>query len=156
MTIKLGLDCDLYYQTTGTRETWPATGAAPNLTEITNVKDVSIAVSKAEHDATTRAANGWEVIKTGLKSGQVEFQMLEDPDDAILTAIVTAFYANTTMAFAILNGDSATAGTRGLWADFEIVKCDEGQPIGDLATYDIAIKPAHSSVAPERVLVAAA
>jgi hypothetical protein len=152
-TFILGLDAKIYRQTTGTRAAWPATGAAPNLDELTNVKDVTINLETGEADVTTRGGNGWRQTAQTLKDGTVEFEMVWDPGDADFTAIKDAWLNGTNIALAVLDGDSATAGVQGLWADFQITNFSVSQPLEEATTVAVTAKPARSDVAPEWITV---
>jgi hypothetical protein len=153
MTHILGLDAKLYYQTTGTRAAWPASGAAPNLTEITNCQDLTINLEKGEADVTTRGSGGWRQTAGTLKDGSLEFTMVVDPSDAAFTAIQTAYMNNTQLAVAALNGASDAAGTQGLWASFEVTNFSRNEPLAEALTVSVTLKPGYSTVAPEWVTV---
>lgn len=157
MSIKLGLEAKLYRQTSGTRAAWPGTGAAPNLTEITNVKDVEMDLDKKEVDVTTRgsAAAGFSMAKGTLKTGGIDFEMLWDPADGGFTAIQAAWAANTTIALAALDQDKATTGAQGLWADFDVIGFKKSEPLEDVQSVKVTVKPTYSAVPPAWVTVAA-
>ena len=156
MGVKLGLDAKLYYLSTGTRAAWPATGAPDNLTELDNAKDVTLNLEKGSADVTTRAANGWRVTATTLKDASVEFEMVWDTGDEGFTAIKEAFFGNTSIAVAVLDGDAETEGTQGLWADFEVAGFSRKEPLEEALSVSVTLKPAYSAVAPEWVSVTAA
>ena len=148
-----GRDCKLYYLSTGTREAWPASGAPSNLTEITNVGDLSLANERDEITAPTRA-DSWEEILTSIMKAPLTWESFYDSSDTAVEALKDAFFSRTMVALAILDGDADTAGTEGFWADFEITKCEESQPVEGMYQLSFAAKPsARSSVAPERVTV---
>lgn len=149
MAVVLGMNCKLYRQTTGTREAWPASGAAPNLDEVTNVKDVTVNLETGQADTTTRAASGWRTTAATLKDGSVEFEMVWNTSDADFTAIQTAWSNSTSIAIAVLDGASDTAGTQGLWADFSVTNFTQSQPLEEAATASVTLKPANTDVAPE-------
>ncbi len=44
--------------------------------EITNVKDLTVSLEKAEADASTRANNGWRATVGTLKDASIEFTVL--------------------------------------------------------------------------------
>jgi hypothetical protein len=145
----LGLNAKMYRQTTGTRAAWPATGAAPNLELMENVRDVTINLETGETDVTTRGGSGWRQTAQTLKDGTVEFEMIHDPGDADFTAIKNAWLNGTNIALAVLDGASSTGGVQGLWADFQITNFSQSQPLEEAMTYSVTAKPARSSVAPE-------
>lgn len=150
----LGMNCKLYYQSTGTRAAWPATGAAPDLVEITNVRDATINLETGEADTTTRGNSGWRSTEATLRDGSVEFEMVWDSSDAAFTAIKNAYFNATTIALAALTGDSATAGSEGLWADFSITNFSQTQGLEDAVVVSVTAKPAYSAVSTAWVTVA--
>lgn len=154
MAFKIGLEGKIYRQTSGTRAAWPGTGAAPNLDEVPNVRDVTLNFTKTEADVTTRGGNGWRQIVAALKDATLEFEMVYDTADADFTALQTAFFANTVIAMAILDGGSATVGTQGLWADFMIVGFEKSQPLEGAMTVRVSARPTYSAVAPAWITVA--
>lgn len=154
MAAILGMNCKLYRQTTGTRAAWPASGAAPNLDEVGNVRDATINLETGEADTTTRGNNGWRSTEATLKDGSVEFEMVWDNSDADFTAIKDAYFNSTTIALAALTGVSTTAGVQGLWADFSITNFSQTQGLEDAVVVSVTAKPAFSAVATEWVTVA--
>lgn len=163
MATKLGIDARAYYLPTGERATWGAAGAdgihsgsAPSgLTEMTNVKDVTLTLNKGEADVTTRGANGWRLMRGTLKEGEIQFESIWDPSDAVFAKLFGAWLNNTTIAMAFLDGDKATAGTQGLWADFDVTGFEKKEPLEEAQTASITVKPTKSEVAPEWVKVGA-
>jgi len=149
----LGHEAKLYRQTTGTRATWPASGSAPDLSEITNVKDLTLNFEKGEADLTTRGNNGWVATAGTLKNASVDFDMVWDNDDAAFNAIQEAYFNNTSIAFAVFSGASDVVGVKGLWADCEVMNFSVNEPLTDALTVSVTLKPAYSSVAPEWVTV---
>lgn len=164
MAGKLGFKAVAYFLSTGTRATWGthdsddvAEGVAPTgLTEMGNIKDLTINLSKGESDATTRKNKGWEATLPTLKSGQLQFQMQWDPADASFAAVFKAWSTDSTIAIAALDGDKATVGTEGLWADFAVIGFEKSEPLKEAQSVSVTLKPAYADVAPEWVRVAAA
>lgn len=161
MAGKLGFKAKAYFLSTGTRASWGAAdadgingGAAPtNLTEMGNIRDLTLNLSKGEADASTRAGNGWETILAALKSGQVQFGMIWDTADTTFAAIFKAYMTDANIAMAFLDGDKATVGSQGLWADFAVIGFEKSEPLKDAQTVQVTIKPAYSAVAPQWVKV---
>ncbi len=77
MSLKLGIDAKLYYNT-GTYET-------PTWVELTNVRDVTLSLERSEADVTTRANAGWRATAPTLKEATIEFEMQWDTEDAGFT-----------------------------------------------------------------------
>lgn len=135
MAVKLGLDCKLYYS---------ATAGATATTELTNVKDLSLSITKGEADVTTRAAQGWKMSVGTLKEAEVTFDMVWDTTDTGFTAISTAFFSNAPIALAILDGDDGT----GMDADFSIVEFSRNENLEEAVTVSVKAKPTLVTRAP--------
>ena len=159
---RLGIKAKAYMlPAASTRATWGAAdtngihgGAAPTgLTELTNIKDVTLNLTKGEADATTRAANGWKVVLAALKEGSIEFEMNWDTTDASFGQLFASWLNDTTVAMAFLDGDKATSANQGLWADFIVTGFAKKEPLQEVQTVSVTIKPAASAVAPEWVKI---
>ena len=141
MGFKLGMEARLY-RNTGTYET-------PAWTEIDNVKDVTLNLETGEADVTTRANNGWRATAATLKDGSVEFEMVWDTADAGFTAIQEAYFDNTSIEFAVMDGDIATSGTQGLRATMAVTNFSRNEPLEEAITVSVTIKPTYADNAPE-------
>ena len=134
MSVRLGLNAKLYYGPAG------AIGA----TELKNVKDLTLNLETGEADITTRAAEGWRVTIATLKDGSVEFEMIWDTQDLGFKAIKTAFFTNTAIALAVLDGPNGS----GLDADFTITKFTRAEPLEESLKVQVTAKPMFVSRAP--------
>ncbi len=134
MAIKLGMEAKLYYGPAGSTAT----------TELTNVKDVTLNLETGEADVTTRGNQGWRATVATLKNGSVEFEMIWDTGDAGFTAIRQAYFNNTAIALAILDGESG----EGLDADFSITNFTRNEPLEEAITVSVTAKPTYSTRAP--------
>jgi hypothetical protein len=155
MAVKFGLDCKVYRQSSGTRAAWPGTGAAPNLTEINCIEDQTVAMEKEEADASIRSST-WEMVASKFKRAPITLTLKRTgraADDAHLVALRAAFINGTTIALAVLDGESTTYAVEGIWADFDVLKFQRNEPLRGIVTYEIDIKPGVSSVDPEWVIV---
>lgn len=141
MSIKLGLDAKLYFCAAGI-------GGTPTWTELTNVKNVTLSLQKGEADVTTRANNGWKATAATLKEGSIEFEMVWDTADAGFTAIKNAWFNNTLIGLAVMDGPVATTGSQGLWADCTIIDFSRDEPLEDALTVKVTAKPTYSANAP--------
>ena len=63
-----------------------------SLTEMSNVKDVTLTLEAGEADITTRANSGWRATAATLRECNLEFEMLWKTGDAGFEAIKTAFF----------------------------------------------------------------
>jgi hypothetical protein len=134
MSIRLGMQAKLYHGAAGATAT----------TELTNVKDVTLNLETGESDVTTRASNGWRATIATLKNGSVEFTLIWDTEDAGFTAIKNAYFNNTAIALAVLDGE----GGSGLDADFSVTNFTRNEPLEEAITVNVTVKPTYVSRAP--------
>lgn len=147
MGIRLGMDAKLYYKPGGISSggTW---------TELANTKDVTLSLETGEADVTTRGNQGWRAIVATLKNGSVEWEMVWDTDDTGFTAIKDAYFTNSAIALAVMDGDIATAGNQGLQADFSVTNFSRSEPLEEALSVSVTAKPTYSDTAPEWVTIA--
>jgi predicted secreted protein len=134
MSIRLGMECKLYHGPAGTL------AAA----ELTNVKDVTLNLETGETDVSTRGNEGWRATLATLKAGTVEFQMIWDTEDAGFTALKEAYFNNTPLALAVLDGPDGA----GLDADFSITNFSRTENLEEAVTVSVTAKPTYSTRAP--------
>jgi hypothetical protein len=137
MAHKLGYQCKLMYKAGGH-------AAGGSYVELSNVRDVTLELTAAEADVTTRANNGWRATVSTLKEGTVTFSMVWDPADTGQDAIRTAFLGNSLIAFQVLDGASG----EGLQADFNIMSFSRNEALAEAAMVDVTAKIAYSATAP--------
>lgn len=162
MSIKIGLEAKSYRLSTGTRLTWGTAnadgmnaGAAPgNLDELGNIGTVDYTIDDGAADVSVRAGNGWKAEIPTLSSGSFNLTFKHDPADPDVIALIASKLKRTTIALAILDGDKATAGTMGIWADFRVFTIAKGEPLEDAQTIVFTVRPTASAVPPEWVKVA--
>jgi predicted secreted protein len=140
MAIKLGMDAKLYRNT--------GTYAVPVWDLIGNVKDLTLSIESGEADVTTRGNSGWRATVGTLKEASIEFDMIWDTTDTDFTAIKTAFFANTLIDFAVLDGPSGTAGSQGLRAECSIISFSRNETLEEALTVSVTAKPSYSTNAP--------
>jgi hypothetical protein len=140
---KLGLKAKIYFSTVPLE-----TAVDGDFNEMSNVRDVTLSLEKAEAEVTTRAANGWELVVAALKSGSVEFDMVWDPLDAGFAAILNSFLTDAALAIMVLDGDKATTGSQGLKADMMVTGLSREEPLKGAITAKVTVKPTYSATAP--------
>lgn len=113
-------------------------------TEMTNVKNVTLNMTKSEADVTTRGNNGWRAMVGTLKEGSVSFEMNYDTADADFTALQSAFLTDTPLAFFVSDGNGC-----GLDGDFSITEFNEDQQLEEAVTVSVTIKLTASNRAPQ-------
>ncbi len=141
MSMRLGLDAKTY-RNTGTYE-------APTWAEVPNVKDVTMNLESGEADVTTRANAGWRATVATLKEGTVEFEMVWDTEDAGFTAIKDAYFNNTPIEMAVMDGAIATPGSQGLRASFSVISFSRKEALEEALTVSVTLKITRSAHAPE-------
>lgn len=141
MATRLGMDAKLYRNT--------GTYAAPTWVEVSNVKDVTLNLEKGEADVTTRANAGWRATVGTLKDASIEFQMVWDTVDAGFDAIRQAFFNNTPLEFAVMDGDITDPDSEGLRATFDIFNFTRNEALEEAILVDVSIKPTYADNAPE-------
>ncbi len=145
MTAKLGLDAKLYRNT--------GTYAVPAWNEVTNAKDVTLNLEAGEVDASRRGSGGWRETLTALKDGSVEFELVYDNADTEFTALKDAFFNGTTVELAVMDGEIATTGTQGLRATMSVTNFSRNEPLEEVLTVSVTVKPAPAANPPEWMTV---
>ena len=138
---RLGMDAKLYRNT--------GDYATPVWVEVSNVKDVTLNLEKGEADVTTRANGGWRATVGTLKDASIEFQMVWDTVDAGFDAIRQAFFNNTPLEFAVMDGDITDPDSEGLRATFDIFNFTRNEALEEAIMVDVSIKPTYADNAPE-------
>lgn len=128
----LGMNAKIYQGT--------AAAALGSLTEMSNVRDVTLTLEAGEADITTRANSGWRATAPTLREATVEFEMVWDTSDAGFTAIKTAYLANSTLELAVLDQDKATSGAQGLKGSFAITSFSRSEPLEEALTVSVTAK----------------
>jgi len=146
MSIRLGMDAKLYYKVGGV-------GGTGQWVELGNVKDVTLNLETGEADVTTRANGGWKATIGTLKNGSIEFEMVWDTQDAGFTAIQSAYFSNSKIGLAAMDGPIEQAGSQGLQADCSITTFSRKEPLEEAISVSVTAKPTYSATAPQWVTV---
>jgi hypothetical protein len=128
--IRVSLDAKLYYGAAGSTAS----------TLLNTVGDVTLSLKKSETKISSRATR-WALFKGALKEAEVSFELIDDPNEGAVAALVGAFMSDEPMAFCVrdaLNG-------AGLDADFEILGADRDEKLEDAIKYKFTIKPTYVS-----------
>jgi len=132
-TYVLGMNAGLYQG--AAEETDPAL-----MTEVDNVRDVTLTMEAGEADITTRGNSGWRATAPTLRECSVEFQMVWRPGDAVFEAIKTAFLAAGTVALAILDQKRTVTGAQGPLGDFSITNFSRNESLEEAIVADVTAK----------------
>ena len=142
MGVKISLDGKLYYCAAGI-------GGVPTWTEVKTTRDATATVSRGEADVTTRGGGGWKAVVGTVKELVVDFEIVYDPDDAAVAALLDTFLNGTAIGLAVMHGDIETAGTQGMWADCAILKFERKEPLEGAMTVGVTAKATYSANPPQ-------
>ena len=110
------------------------------LTEVGNVKDLTLSLSANEADVTTRANSGWRATAPTLRECELNFKMQWKPSDAVFAAIKTAFLTSATICLACLTDAKDEAGASGPHGNFAITKFDRSESLEESISVDVTAK----------------
>jgi len=128
----LGMNAKIYYGA--------ASDALSSLTEMSNVRDVTLSMEAGEADITTRGNSGWRATAPTLRECTAEFEMLWKPGDAGFEAVKTAFLSAGTIRLAVLTGAHDEPGTEGPLGDFSITNFSRNEPLEEGVTVSVTAK----------------
>lgn len=114
--------------------------ALGSLTEMDNVRDVTLTMEAGEADVTTRANSGWRATAATLKECSAEFEMIWQPGDAGFEAVKDAFIDSTSLSLAVLSGDKDTSDTEGVHGNFTITNFTRNEPLEEGVTVSVTAK----------------
>ena len=117
--------------------------------EIGNTKDVTLNLEKGEADVTTRQANGWRAKVGTLKDGSIEFEMVWDSGNTAFNAIKSAYFNDTALGIQCLDGANSLAASQGLQGDFSVTNFTRNEPLEEVLTVKVTLKPTYSANAPQ-------
>jgi len=132
-TYVLGMNAGLYQGAAGATD--PAT-----MSEVDNVRDVTLSLEAGEADITTRGNNGWRATAPTLRECTVEFQMVWKPGDAVFEAIKTAFLTAGSVALAVLDQKVSVSGAQGPLGDFSITNFSRNEALEEAIVADVTAK----------------
>ena len=131
-TFLLGMNAKAYQGVTGA-----ALGA---LSEMANVKDVSLSLEAGEADVTTRANKGWRANASTLRECTAEFEMLWKPGDPAFQTLKRAFLTSGTVRMAFLTGAVDGEDAEGPVGDFSIPKFSRNEPLEEGVSVPVTAK----------------
>lgn len=140
MASVLGLDAKLYRNT--------GTYASPTWNEITNIKDVTLNLTKGEANVSIRGSS-FRLRKGTLKDASIDFNLLWDTDDEDFTAIQEAFFDGTTIEILAVDQAYNTVGSQGLRATVEVFTFTRNENLEEALNVDVSLKPTYATNLPE-------
>ena len=133
----LGMNAKIYQ---GAAVADPSTLNPATLTEMGNVKDVTLSLEAGEADITTRANSGWRATAPTLRECSCEFEMVWKPGDAGFEAIKTAFLSAGTVALAVLTGAHNETGAEGPVGNWSITNFSRSEALEEAVTVSVTAK----------------
>jgi hypothetical protein len=133
----LGMNAKIYQ---GASSDTPGSIVPATLTEMGNVKDVTLSLAAGEADITTRANSGWRATAPTLRECSCEFDMVWRPGDAGFEAIKTAFLNAGTVALAVLTGAHDSAGAEGPVGNWSITNFSRSESLEEAVTVSVTAK----------------
>ncbi|HOM77083.1 MAG TPA: phage tail tube protein [Anaerohalosphaeraceae bacterium] len=118
----------------------PATLDPATLTEMGNVKDVTLSLEAGEADITTRANSGWRATAPTLRECSCEFEMVWKPGDVGFEAIKSAFLSAGTVALAVLTGAHNESGAEGPVGNWSITNFSRSEALEEAVTVSVTAK----------------
>jgi TP901-1 family phage major tail protein len=131
-TFILGKDAKIYQGAAG--------GELATLTEMSNVKDVTLNLEAGEADITTRANSGWRATAPTLRECTCEFEMVWKPGDSGFDAVKTAFLTGGTIELAVLDQARETDGAQGPKGSFSITSFSRNEALEEAITVSVTAK----------------
>ena len=128
----LGMNAKIYQGAAG--------GALATLTEMGNVRDVTLNLEAGEADVTTRSNQGWRATAPTLRECTAEFEMLWKPGDTGFDAVKQAFLTAGTIRLAVLTGARDATGSEGPMGDFSITNFSRSEPLEEGVTVSVTAK----------------
>ena len=138
--MKLSINAKLYRNT--------GTYVSPTWTEMTNVGDLTLGDSFDEANVTRRGSNGFTETEPTLRNLELSFQTFNIAADADFIALLGAHTGRTSLDIAIMDGPIATAGSRGVRANFKVTSFNRNQNLADAQGFDVTMKPCYAENAP--------
>jgi hypothetical protein len=133
----LGMNAKIYQ---GAAAADPSTLDPSTLTEMGNVKDVTLSLEAGEADITTRANSGWRATAPTLRECSCEFEMVWKPGDVGFEAIKAAFLSAGTVALAVLTGAHNESGAEGPVGNWSITNFSRSEALEEAVTVSVTAK----------------
>ena len=108
------------------------------MTELANVKDVSLSHETGEADITTRANSGWRATAATLRECSAEFEMVWKPGDAGFEAIRNTWLTGGEIALAAITGDQTD--DEGPIGNFSITNFSRNEALEEAITVSVTAK----------------
>jgi hypothetical protein len=107
------------------------------MTEMSEIRDVSVTPQETEVDIGVRANPGAK--KPGVRTMQVDFSLICDTSSSALQAFRAAWAAKTRVAAAFLTGAKAASGSEGPSGDWYVGKFTRAETLNDAIKFEITV-----------------
>jgi len=111
-----------------------------SLTEMSNVRDVTLNLEAGEADVTTRANSGWRATAPTLRECSCEFEMVWKNGDAGFEAVRDAFLNASEIALAVLTDDKETTGAEGPRGNWSITNFSRNEALEEAIVVSVTAK----------------
>lgn len=118
----------------------PADTALASLTEMGNVRDVTLNLEAGEADVTTRANSGWRATAPTLRECTCEFEMVWKSDDVGFQAVKDAFLNATELALAVLTDAKDASGAEGPRGNWSITNFSRNEALEEAIVVSVTAK----------------
>jgi len=109
---------------------------------ITIVREETVNLEKALADVTDRRANGWRLQRPTLIEASIDMQVTYDTNDARFAELRDAFFADTLLALAFMEGDLTTPGVwQGFLGAFRVTSFSMPRALEDAVVADLTLIP---------------
>ena len=123
---------------------------AETWTNIANVKDVSLELSRTETDANTRANPDYATPVAGRRIIGVTFDLVKNPQNTdAYDALIANFVSDTAVAILVADGDiDGSDPAEGPKFDAAVFTFTREEPIDGIQVYKVTVKPTLSETVP--------
>lgn len=125
-----------WYRNTGTY-------GSPTWNEIPNVRDVTVPLEKVKADVSSRASK-YRMSRGTMRDLNITLSMIWDPADADMDALLQAWLNDSSLDMVFLDGSSATTGSQGPRAHWEVFKFERAEQLEEGMMVNVEIAPTHN------------
>jgi len=136
----LGKDAVAYFSSSLISDMSSATTVLASATEVENIKDLTINLTKGESDITVRGDGGWTVRAPTLKDATISTQVKWLPGDTFFDACLDSFLNDTEFAFFALDDDKDVDGAQGPVGNWSVFNLTRNENLAEAIMADVELK----------------
>jgi hypothetical protein len=106
--------------------------------EVTNVRDLAVAFSKAEADVTTRNNQGWRAVVGTLKEAEITFMVMNAEGDSTFDDLYTKFLSGDPVEVSISDAGATVI------LDCEVMGFEVNQGLEEGIGANVTMKPTYA------------